>query len=404
MTTQQDLVHRLNQLTLRYNLTWFDIKYDADLAIEHINNFMGTKYPPISLYMTHSDATYTFRASKHNVPIFPDRYMHSVVIPYIAIQILTRDEEFTQVYQKYQQDLDDGLYQMFHNEFNRVPYEFRQNPDQGVFFSPESADEARRIKNFNHHNRRKDLPSPKFRVSYYPNNDEALLTVKFVEDMHGYKYGDTVKVKGFSSYLYSTDGLIRYSLQGWTYDKGNTSTELHTNDEFEIINDTNLFALWDRYVTIEVNSGIVTIKNKAEDKLRRLRIPERVYGRRAEIIPADFAKNADLLEVLELPPSLKLIRSDAFNEFNGTTILFNETEQLESVTIEKNAFINMPNLTSIVIPTNVTKIKAGAFKRTNDNVLTIYVRFLKENVPAGWEEGWHDIDPDYIKVEYGWNG
>ena len=137
MTTQSDLVHRLNQLTLRYNLTWYDISRDADNAITHINNFMGTKYPPMSVYMNRPDGTYRFRASKRNVEIFPDRYIHSVVIPYIAIQILARDEEFTQVYQKYQQDLDDGLYQMFQNEFNRVPYEFRQNPDQGVSFSGE---------------------------------------------------------------------------------------------------------------------------------------------------------------------------------------------------------------------------------------------------------------------------
>ena len=61
MLTQQDLINRLNQLTLRYNLTWFDIKYDADKAINKINSFMGTKYPKLTDYMRHLMTLTVFR-------------------------------------------------------------------------------------------------------------------------------------------------------------------------------------------------------------------------------------------------------------------------------------------------------------------------------------------------------
>src|SRR5574344_456554 len=94
MVTLQGLVDRLNQLTLRYNLTWDQIKYDADKAIVKINNYMGTKYPPMSEVLLHSGATYTINAAGARIEIFPEEYIHSVVIPYIAMEILARDEEF----------------------------------------------------------------------------------------------------------------------------------------------------------------------------------------------------------------------------------------------------------------------------------------------------------------------
>lgn len=410
MTTQSELVHRLNQLTLRYNLTWYDISRDADNAITHINNFMGTKYPPMSVYMNRPDGTYRFRASKRNVEIFPDRYIHSVVIPYIAIQILARDEEFTQVYQKYQQDLDDGLYQMFQNEFNRVPYEFRQNPDQGVFFSPESIDEAERIRNFHHHNRKDALPSPKFLVTYHVNSNDLYLTNDFVKDTKGYMYEDTVQVKGYNHVLYSYDGIFSNTLEGWTLDKSNSSSELLPGDTLQVTNDVDLFAIWNREYTIAVNNeNVVTFKNKAKDSLVNVVLPERVHGRLITTIPADFTKDMPRLRSVTLPPKLTLIKQDAFRGFSGSEILFN-TNYPEDIKIEGGAFDLPGTITSIVIPENVRTIESAAFTRNNDIPLTIYVRTLKENIPAwdnttktGWKSDWF-TPSDYIKVVYGWNG
>ena len=66
MLTQQELIDRLNQLTLRYNLTWFDIKFDADKAINKINSFLGAKYPKLSSYMISPTDTYSFTTTVTN--------------------------------------------------------------------------------------------------------------------------------------------------------------------------------------------------------------------------------------------------------------------------------------------------------------------------------------------------
>ena len=39
--TQQDIVEELNRIIVGYNITWDRIKYDADRAIEKINNHLG---------------------------------------------------------------------------------------------------------------------------------------------------------------------------------------------------------------------------------------------------------------------------------------------------------------------------------------------------------------------------
>ena len=41
MLKQRD-IERLNRLTIGYNITWDDVKYDADRAIDKINAFLGS--------------------------------------------------------------------------------------------------------------------------------------------------------------------------------------------------------------------------------------------------------------------------------------------------------------------------------------------------------------------------
>ena len=135
--TRKKLVERLNQLTLRYNLTWDDVKYDADKAIDHINNLLGASFPYLSDVFVSDDKQYTYNTVDGEdvyEPIIKNEYFHSVIIPYIALEILARDEEFTTVFSKYQEDLHTGSFHMFNNEFNYVPDRFKRNRVEGVFF------------------------------------------------------------------------------------------------------------------------------------------------------------------------------------------------------------------------------------------------------------------------------
>lgn len=131
---RKDLLSELNRLTLRYNLTWFDVKSDADKAVHRINNLLGADFPAMSLILINDESTYTDRIDGSDVPIIKDEYFHSVIIPFMAMEILARDEEFTTIYSKYQQDFEIGLFQMFSNEFNFIPDRYKRTRAEGVFF------------------------------------------------------------------------------------------------------------------------------------------------------------------------------------------------------------------------------------------------------------------------------
>ena len=134
MMKRKDLLARLNELTLRYNLTWANIKTDADRAVDQINFLLGSVFPPLSEKFLTEESTYTEREGGVDVPIIADRYFHAVIIPYIGMEILARDEEYTLVFQKFQQDLMQGKFQMFSNEFNHVPTKWKRTRVEGVFF------------------------------------------------------------------------------------------------------------------------------------------------------------------------------------------------------------------------------------------------------------------------------
>lgn len=133
---RKQIIDELNKLTLRYNLTWDTVKTDIDKAIQQINFLLGVEYPKASDILLHDNSTYTIRVDGRDVEIIKSMYFHSVVIPYVAMEILARDEEFTTIYSKYQQEYMEGKFIMFSNEFNNVPDRFKRKSDSGagVFF------------------------------------------------------------------------------------------------------------------------------------------------------------------------------------------------------------------------------------------------------------------------------
>lgn len=131
---RSELITELNRMTLRYNLTWSDIKSDADKAIHQVNNLLGTDYPMLSKIMLSDNSEYSERVDDEDVPIIKDVYFYSVIIPFMAMEILARDEEFTTIFSKYQQEYMQGKFQMFSNEFNHVPDRYKRERVEGVFF------------------------------------------------------------------------------------------------------------------------------------------------------------------------------------------------------------------------------------------------------------------------------
>lgn len=131
---RSELITELNRMTLRYNLTWSDIKSDADKAIHQVNNFLGTDYPMLSKIMLSDNSEYVERVDDEDVPIIKDVYFYSVIIPFMAMEILARDEEFTTIFSKYQQEFMQGRFQMFSNEFNHIPDRYKRGRVEGVFF------------------------------------------------------------------------------------------------------------------------------------------------------------------------------------------------------------------------------------------------------------------------------
>jgi len=279
MLTQQELIDRLNQLTLRYNLTWFDIKYDADKAITKINSFMGTKYPKLTLYLKTPTDTYSIPQTEIDengdeqtiaeYEIIKEEYFHSVIIPYIAAEILARDEEFTTIYNKYLLEMQDGLFDMFQKEFNSVPVEFRQNPDQGVFFGLDTAQGI-----IQHNERNLNIPTFRFRINYYPDNNNLYVPAgnSFTIDSKVYLYDEVATIKyplAGSNEFASLDGQFIYTFAGWTREHraaGVTASNGYTVAQLGVTGgikvpmraDLNLYAFWTSVNTLDITSlGLV---------------------------------------------------------------------------------------------------------------------------------------------------
>jgi hypothetical protein len=429
MLTQQELIDRLNQLTLRYNLTWFDIKFDADKAINKINSFLGAKYPKLSSYMISPTDTYSFTTTVTNADattttteyeIIKEEYFHTVIIPYIAMEVLSRDEEFTTIYNKYMTEMNDGLFDMFQKEFNSVPFEFRQNPNEGVFFGLDTA------QGITQHNKRNlNIPTFKFRVNYYPNdNDIDLGLESFTTDPKAYVYDEEATILYPSSiYYYSTDGATAYQFASWSRQVkvlASSYTEVvGTPTKVKMRSDLNLFAFWNKTeVLLNSSVGVVTINITHRPALVNLVIPEYVQGRQVITIPTSFASaNAPATDkfvgAIYLPDSVNTISSGAFSGFQGERIVLNEG----LTSIGANAFASTPNLREIIIPSTVTTIEAGAFPIVSGKHLVIKSRKLEANRPAGWAgttlnnvftPTWYTLpsvnDTYTVEIIWGYNG
>lgn len=404
MITQREILTRLNRLVVGYAVSWDDIKYDADKAIDKINSFMGTVYPPMSKFLTHAEATYSVRAGGVDYAIFPDVYILTIVIPYIAMEILARDEEFTTVFNKYATEVEENLFTMFQREYNRVPRAFLQNGDVGVLFPKTNKTET--SKTYYGHNvpgKKPTVVKPtgqyqsfQFRINYHLNNPEVASIVRAPIDTFAYDYEGKVTVLDFNTQVFSNDGVYVYEFIGWMLESIN-GKHIEPGTEFEIISDVNLYARWNKFSTLTNSMGTVTIKPEYAAQLTQLILPTHLQGGLITTIPSNFTAVAVNLQKVYLPQSIKLISSYAFSGYLGTDIIFQETG--ENITIRFSAFRDLENVRHIIIPKRVNEIKRNAFEGDG---LTIHVRYLQHNIPEGWETFW--ANPIHSTIEWGYNG
>lgn len=386
MIRRIDIVNRINNMYLARRITWDDISYDADSAITRINDFMGTKYPDMSTIMLYDHSTYSIEQNGVNLAIFPEEYIRSIVIPFIALELLARDEEFTTVYTKYANDVDSGLFNMFQKEFNSVPYVFRQNPDNGVFFGVDAA------YNFTpDHNSDVSLPTFKFTIKYELGITEpVVMDTTMIADITPYEYGSFATVKNMSPLSIATvDGLYVYEFEGW-HDVPSTSL-ISAGAKLEMLTSKTLVAQWNRIPTYTISNNILTVLSAHRNILHTFRGDLLSFT----TINEDSFVGTEL-ETLYLPSTLTTIYPGALDSATLKHLYISEAGNTE-VTIYQYAII-CSSMESLLIPNRVTVIQSSGVNINNHG--KVYCRVLLENIPVGWALDW-TTNP---AVEYGYNG
>lgn len=399
--TQQDIINELNKMVIGYNINWDMIKYDADKAIMKINAHLGAEYPMMSNIMLSPNHRYTIKYKNMDLPIFPERYILTVVIPFIATEVLARDEEFTTIYNKYAMDFENGLFDMFQNEFNKVLPVFRQDPDVGVFFSKDTEEYK------NHKRIDKELPEISYNV-YYHFNQEYTNMKQFTMDPKKYKYGSTLVVKD-STLQEFIKGIYAYTFEGWALNPDGDGVLYQADDEIlNITTDIHLYAKWVPTCVLDITQdGVVSINDNYFNKVIELNIPAIVKGIRVKVISESFDYRQDTstglymyaakLTSVTLPRSNLTITSMAFKSPNIRRLVLPSYDYLrdypDNIKIEHFG-IELHNLDYLYIPYGVSIIE-------NQGIIGVSkIQCEIEIEPSGWDPIWTENKNDG-HVEWG---
>lgn len=432
--TQQEIVDRVNKLTLNYNNSWDDIKYDVDNAVLKINAFLGADYPKPSELMVLNDSKYVVVTDNdYEYPPFPDVYFITVVIPFVASEILARDEEFTTIYNKYVQDYMDGLYDMFQNEFNKVPMEFRQSKDVGVFFANGTPQKEHICK------QEKLLPKITFKVLYHVNNEDILTDFPAPTDLTKYPYGLDTKYKIVNDFELdktfgiSVNGMYAYVFKGWStvenavYSISSDYIKPGTEITGGVFKNVNYYAVWDKVRLFNItNTGDLSINesentNKYLEHVTSIIMPNFYEGYRISNIVRYFCgKSKPILpncQSIMLPKGLTSIGAGAFTRFIGSSIKFTKSNIDVYISATAFTFLQNDNINTIYIPNNCVAVGDnekgctwvfGHVKTDTDGelipdtskVLKVYMESLYVNSRFNDDL---DLFVDSTQVEWGWN-
>ena len=374
--TQQDIINELNRIIIGYNINWDTIKVDADRAIMKINSHLGAKYPPLSEIMLSPNHRYTLRLNGVDVPIFPEKYLLTVVIPFIATEVLARDEEFTTIYNKFVMDYENGLFDMFQSEFNKVPLTFRQDKDVGVFFSTETA--QHKI----HDTVDANLPVFKFRVYYHFNHDFDIDS-SYTADYTLYNYGAEAEVLDTTIDSFVED-IYAYTFSGWKRNITGDTITYHAGDTVHITGDIHMYAQWSRKCILKNTNGVVSIPDKSIP-ITSIVIPPYIEGKLVTGIDTNFDMGTNLVSVT-LPKTNLTIYSGAVFNTHLRTLNFPEYDYLRdkpNITLQDEAIMGT-SIEVLYLPYSVRNIEADAIK----GVPLIQCEVNEQ--PYGWEDGWYE--------------
>lgn len=386
--TQQDIVFEIRRMLSDNSITWDDIKIDADRAIVRINAHLGADYPMMSDIMQYYLHKYTMIDSNGTEQhIFPKKYIYTVVLPYIASEVLAREEEFTTIYNKYVMDYENGLFDMFQNEYNRVPLAFRQDSDIGVFFSSDNP------KHVIHKKRDDTLPEFTFRIYYHFNESEYPneTTFTFDDNKYGYDKQAYVKDSTVKSYINS---IYYYSFRGWTKDPLDISTIIHPGDLIKNIkHDIHLYAVWNKICLLDVSNGnrlianSDTISSLVFDNVRTLVIPEFINGKTFTHIPSSFSSVFKNLISLVLPRCNLTLEAGSLNITSLTDLVFPKYDYLHEKPkyILNSDCIKNTSVHQLYLPYSIEQIDTNAI----NNVPYIACEVDENNIPNKWYTGWY---------------
>ena len=311
-------------------------------------------------------------------------YILTVVIPFIASEVLARDEEFTTIYNKYVLDFENGLFDMFQNEFNKVPAVFRQDLDAGVYFAEGTPQHKVSM------DAEKNLPKFIFDIHYHNTNPYIDLP-EILFDAYAYEYGTTAKVLDMpeaSKQIISKSGAFAYKFKGWSKDPRIVTELVPIGTEILMTEDLHLYTVWERESTLNLTDGAVTIKPEYQSVLTYLEIPDYINGKIVTTIPGRFSGDSGNLKTIVLPTYLTRVSRFAFTNLSIVDIIFPEYNGINNIIIESEAiYMEGPsNITSIYLPRSISTIGAYAF--TINHNIVINCEVLEENKPAEWVEGW----------------
>ena len=160
--TRKELVKRVNERLDGRLYRWSEMEYEFDDAIIEINAKMQTKFPMIRDILLTDDSEYKYfiivikdtkdivlfyttqdkddYISANNLnntqyasvteEIFPRRYINSIVIPYVVMRMLQREDEYGNLQSTMTQEYLNGINIMFMEHYDHVPpYFIREESD-----------------------------------------------------------------------------------------------------------------------------------------------------------------------------------------------------------------------------------------------------------------------------------
>lgn len=402
--TQKEIVGAVNRLSAGYKVNWDMIKYDADNAILKINAYMGTCYPRMSDILQGPDSTYSIKVQGKTLHIFPDAYIHTIVVPFIASEILARDEEFTTIYNKYTLDVENGLFTMFSNEFNRVHPIFRQADTTGVFFAEDTSQYKQYKDNENNLN---GFPEIVFTINYNINLPDALSTdfYQLYNDTNKYEWESEASIISIEDTLgcFNAGGSVYYTMDTQWYEDRSCATP-YTESTVVMTSDLTLYAKWTKESTATVSTvydtdGLHTYpvyKNTYDySKVPELIIPDYIEGIKINSLNSDSLKYVSKVDTITLPNTIKRIFKGSFDNFDGTTINFPDDVSCNIVVddgalnLTKSSMkTTATNLYPLILPKSITSISKNAFCNSDISVISDQLDAL----PTYFNTGEHLID------------